>query len=62
MKGWFAAKNKFGNPSISMEQLLKPTIEMCKKGIKVSRSLFQAISHSKMKPIIRNDTTLRQEL
>ena len=59
VKGYFAAKKKFGNSSISMAQLMKPTILMCQNGIKVSRSLHQAIKNPDTIPVIEKDPTLR---
>ena len=34
--GYWAAKQKFGNSSISWSRLMQPTIDMCRNGITVS--------------------------
>ena len=49
LKGYVEAKNRFGNPQLSLMDLLKPTIEMCERGFKVTRSLAKAIEPFKTK-------------
>lgn len=44
LKGYFEAKNRFGNPKLTMMDLLEPTIKMCQNGFKVTRSLERAIN------------------
>ena len=41
--GYFEAKKKFGNSEVSMETLMQPTITLCENGIKVTRTLSNAI-------------------
>lgn len=55
--GYFKAKEKFGNPLITMKRLMEPAIRLCKNGITVSRSLRRALKKSET--MIRNDSTLR---
>ena len=44
LKGYVEAKNRFGNPTLSLLDLLKPTIDLCEQGFKVTRSLERAIT------------------
>ena len=44
VKGYFEAKKKYGNPNLSMLTLMEKTIDMCKNGIKTTRSLERAIA------------------
>ena len=57
LKGYFEAKDKFGNSSMPMKRLMDPVIKMCKTGIKTTRSLADAIQQSildiKSDPILR---------
>ena len=41
--GYVEAKKKFGNPNLTLMDLLQPTIDLCEKGFKVTRSLERAI-------------------
>ena len=59
VKGYFAAKKEFGNPDITMKDLLEPTIKMCEEGITVSRSLLQAINSPDTLKVIKKDPTLK---
>ena len=43
LKGYDEAKKRFGNPQLSLLDLFKPTINLCEKGFKVTRSLERAI-------------------
>ena len=43
LKGYFEAKNRFGNPTISMLELFQPTIDLCNEGFKVTHSMEEAI-------------------
>ena len=43
LKGYVEAKNKFGNPDLSLLDLFQPTIDLCENGFKVTRSLERAI-------------------
>ena len=54
IQGYFKAKERFGNRSISMKRLFQPTITLCEEGIKVSRSLAIAIKASE--DLIRKDS------
>ena len=57
IKGYFLAKEKFGNPSIPMTRLVEPVVKMCKEGIKTTRSSARAIKksikHIKRDPLLR---------
>ena len=55
--GYFKAKERFGNPSISMKRLFEPTIKLCEEGIIVSRSLGKAVGYSEK--WIRKDGAMR---
>ena len=57
LKGYVEAKTRFGNPQLSLMDLLKPTIEMCERGFKVTRSLAKTIASFKDKP--KYDKNLR---
>lgn len=43
LKGYIEAKNRFGNPQLSLLDLFQPTIDLCENGFKVTRSLERAI-------------------
>ena len=43
IKGYYEAKNRFGNNDISMLELFEPTIKLCIEGFKITRSLEKAI-------------------
>ena len=36
--GYWAAKQKFGNPNITWSRIIQPTIDMARGGITVSRT------------------------
>ena len=59
MLGYFKAKERFGNPSISMKRLLEPTIKLCENGIRVSRTLRRAITRNSTTKIIMESDALR---
>ena len=44
LKGYVEAKERFGNPDISLLELFQPTIDLCENGFKVTRSLERAIN------------------
>jgi len=44
VKGYWEAKERYGNPDISWASLVKPAIDMCRNGVKVSAHLFKALS------------------
>ena len=44
LKGYVEAKERFGNPDISLLDLFQPTIDLCENGFKVTRSLERAIN------------------
>ncbi len=41
--GYVEAKRRFGNPEISWLDVIGPTIDICKNGIPVTRSLAQIV-------------------
>ena len=41
--GYVEAKRRFGNPEISWLDVIGPTIDICKTGIPVTRSLAQIV-------------------
>ena len=43
LKGYFEAKHRFGNPTLTMLDLFEPTIKLCKEGFKTTHSLEKAI-------------------
>ena len=43
VKGYFAAKQKYGNPLVSWSSLIEPSIQMAEQGIRVSWSLAEAL-------------------
>jgi gamma-glutamyltranspeptidase/glutathione hydrolase/leukotriene-C4 hydrolase len=47
--GYVEAKNRFGNPDISLLELMEPTIKLCENGFKVTRSLARAITYFDIK-------------
>ena len=49
LKGYVVAKNKFGNPELSLLDLFQPTIDLCRNGFKVTRSLERAINQFNFK-------------
>jgi len=57
IKGYFEAKERFGNSSIPMTRLVEPVVKMCKEGIKTTRSSARAIEksikHIKSDPLLR---------
>ena len=57
MKGYVEAKMRFGNPKLSLMDLLKPTIDLCEQGFKVTRSLERAINN--INPKSKHDKNLR---
>ena len=59
MLGYFKAKERFGNPLMSMKRLLEPTIRLCENGIKVSRTLRRAITRNSTSIMIRESDALR---
>ena len=47
ISGYWAAKRRYGNPDVSWERILRPTITMCREGISVSTSLASALAGAK---------------
>ena len=43
IRGYYEAKEKYGNPEISWMSLIQPTIDMCQRGIEVSFSAAEAL-------------------
>ncbi len=54
--GYHEAKTKFGNPAVSWESLIQPTIDLCERGLPVTESLSKALDKSREK--VANDETL----
>ena len=59
LKGYLEAKNRFGNPDLSLMDIMLPTIELCENGFSVTRSLERAIKRFDTKD--KFDQNLRQE-
>ena len=57
VKGYWEVKERYGNPDISWESLIVPSIDMCRNGITVSFSMSEALT-SKREEIL-NDPGLR---
>ena len=55
LKGYDEAKKRFGNPQLSLMDLFKPTIDLCEKGFKVTRSLERAIKKFEYKKKFDNN-------
>ena len=58
VRGWAKAKELFGNPDVSWESLIRPTIKLCREGIPVTFSKAIALSSNVEK--IRKDPGLRR--
>ena len=43
VKGYAAAKERYGNPDISWQRLVQPSVDMCRSGVEVSESLAYAL-------------------
>jgi gamma-glutamyltranspeptidase/glutathione hydrolase/leukotriene-C4 hydrolase len=57
IRGYFEAKQKYGNPEVSWASLIEPSIRMAKTGIRVSWSAAAALE--KTKQTIFQDPGLR---
>ena len=44
ISGYFKARDRFGNKSISWQRIFQPTIDMCRNGIRVSKTMAGKIS------------------
>ena len=60
--GYWAAKERFGNTSISWARLVAPTVKMCREGITVSRTHHTTLhwynfTNNKMKIVFHNPDT-----
>ena len=44
LKGYVEAKERFGNPELSLLDLFQPTIDLCEQGFKATRSLVRGIN------------------
>ena len=58
IKGYFEAKSRFGNPTLTMLDLFEPTINLCNEGFKITHSMKQAIDQfdtnlAKYDPLLR---------
>ena len=50
IKGYFEARSRFGNPSLTMLDLFEPTIRLCREGFQITHSLKEAINTFDKKP------------
>jgi len=57
IKGYYSAKQRFGNPNITWASLLEPSIKMAEEGITVSWTLDAALTTYSNK--LYEDPTLR---
>ncbi|XP_044014151.1 glutathione hydrolase 1 proenzyme-like [Aphidius gifuensis] len=56
--GYAEAHKKFGSGKISWSELFQPTIDLCKNGFKITKTLHDALEKSQSD--IENDETLRE--
>ncbi len=40
LRGYLMAKERFGNPDLTIDDLLRPSIRLCEEGVPVTRSFF----------------------
>ena len=59
LKGYVEAKERFGNPNLSLMDIMKPTIDLCENGFQVTRSLERAIKQFDTKE--KFDQNLKEE-
>ena len=57
VKGYAAAKERYGNPDISWQRLVQPSVDMCRSGVEVSESLAYALHQRRV--AVMNDPGLR---
>jgi len=57
VRGYWEAKQRYGNPDISWAQLIKPSIDFCKNGIKVTEHAANMLKRSER--LILKDPGLR---
>ena len=57
LRGYWEAKQLYGNKSISWESLLIPSITMCNNGVEVNWHLAQTLKNKEQ--VINNDPGLR---
>jgi gamma-glutamyltranspeptidase/glutathione hydrolase/leukotriene-C4 hydrolase len=57
IKGYFSAKQRYGNPNITWASLLNPSIKMAEEGIPVSWTLASALESDK--ELVYSDPGLR---
>ncbi len=50
LMGYVEAKNRFGNPKLSLMSLIEPSIKMCEEGFRVTRSAARAIKIAHERP------------
>eukprot|EP00095_Tigriopus_kingsejongensis_P000699 maker-scaffold58_size443543-snap-gene-2.12 protein:Tk00699 transcript:maker-scaffold58_size443543-snap-gene-2.12-mRNA-1 annotation:"gamma-glutamyltranspeptidase 1" len=55
LKGYWEAKQRYGNPDVSWSSLLQPSIDMCRAGIKISFSLAKPLASPDIKELIFKD-------
>ena len=58
VRGYFEAKQRFGNPDISWESLVQPAIDMARNGVTVSWSQAKALKDNR-KYILADEEGLR---
>ena len=58
LRGYWEAKERYGNSSITWESLLKPTIDMCYDGVEVNWHLSEKLESTE--EFILKDPGLRQ--
>ena len=57
IKGYAAAKERYGNPEISWQRLVQPSVDMCRNGVEVSESLAGSLQGNSL--AISRDPGLR---
>ena len=57
--GYWEAKEKFGNPEVTWESLIEPTIKICEQGIEVSDYLEKVGKRDRTLKKIKGDPILR---
>ena len=55
--GYLEAKNRFGNPEISWQDIVGPTLRMCETGIPVTGSVAKALR--KKEAEVRSDPGMK---
>ncbi len=47
IRGYWAAKQRYGNPNITWASLVQPSVEMCLEGIPLTASASKALENKK---------------